>query len=71
MMTDNTIDVDAVIRHLAALRVINAIDFMDAVFMRDGKVLEVSHAYRDDFRFTGLSNSYYIETYLGKDEDPQ
>ena len=63
-MDKNRIDVDAVLDALTERRRVNSIDIMEAVFMRDGKVLEVTHSARDDFRFTGLCNTDFVGTHI-------
>ena len=69
-MTDNTIDVDAVHDAQIERHRVNSIDIMEAVFVRDGKVLEVSRLERDYFRFTGLNNVFFVSNYFGGREDP-
>ena len=59
-MTDNPIDVDAVHDALIERRRVNSIDILEAVFVRDGKVLNITHAQRQEFRFTGLANVNFV-----------
>ncbi len=61
-MTDNTIDVDAVLDAMIERRRINSINIMDAVFVRGGKVLEVTRAERDKWKFTGLGITDFLVT---------
>ena len=39
---------------------VNSINIMDAVFMRDGKVLEVTQTERDEWKFTGLGITDFV-----------
>ncbi len=59
-MTDNTIDVDAVLAAMIERKRVNSIDIMDAVFVRDGKVLKASYKARDSHRFTGLCTGDFV-----------
>ena len=59
-MTDNTIDVAAVHAAMFERHRVNSINIMDAVFVRDGKVLEVPQAERSEFKFTGLANVDFV-----------
>ncbi len=59
-MTDNTINVNAVHDAWSERRRVNSIDIMEAVFVRDGKILKVTRAERESFRFTGLGNESFV-----------
>ncbi len=59
-MTENTIDVDAVRAASIERARINAIGVRDAVFMRGDKVLKVTRAERDKWKFIGLGVTDFI-----------
>ena len=61
-MVDNTIDVNDVLDAMIERRRVNSINIMDAVFVRDGKVLEVTQAERSDYKFTGLGIVDFVAT---------
>ena len=63
-MAENTIDVDAVVDAMIERRRINSINLMDAVFVRGDKVLEVTQAERDKWKFTGLSITDFVDTHF-------
>ena len=63
-MTDNTIDVDAVHDALIVRRRVNSINVMDAVFVRDGKVLEVTAERRNEWKFTGLHIIDFVDAHF-------
>ena len=63
-MTENTIDVDAVHDAMIERRRINSINIMGAVFVRDGKVLEVTQTERDEWKFTGLNITDFVDKHF-------
>lgn len=67
-MTDNTIDVDAVLDAMIERRRINSINIMDAVFVRGDKVLEVTQAERDKWKFTGLGITDFVDCRIQRRE---
>lgn len=56
----NEIDLDEVDDLYKRRKRINDIKIADAVFVRSGKVVEVSQQARDDFEFTGLSTIDFV-----------
>ncbi len=68
-MTKKTIDVDAVIDAMIERGRVNSINIMEAVFVRGDKVLKVTKAERDEWKFTGLSISDFVYTHLRRDRE--
>lgn len=46
------------------LREINSTDLRDITWLKDGKKIECLQEAVEDFRFTGLSNTDFVEFYL-------
>jgi hypothetical protein len=61
MLMELGVDVDEVMRLITRRREINSIPIMDAIFVRDGRPVEISSEIRDEHRFTGLSLCDFVE----------
>lgn len=47
------------------LREINSIDLKEITWLKNGKKIEVPINDIEDFRFTGLNNTEFVDIYLG------
>jgi hypothetical protein len=61
-MTDKTqLDIDHVLRLKAELRRINSLDLAELEFMHSGAPVTVDREAIDEWRFTGLNNTDFLE----------
>ena len=60
------VDVDEILNMKAKLRYINYKSLDQIVWMRDGKPIEFSKQDVEDFKFTGLNNTDFINLWLEK-----
>ncbi len=64
-MTDfkikNIVDVDEILKMKAHMRFINTKAFDQIIWMRNGRVVEISENKIEDFKLTGLNNTDFVE----------
>lgn len=58
------IDVETIELALRVLGDLNRLDLCDVDFYRDGKLVPVTAAEIDEFKFTGLSNRDFVQYFL-------
>lgn len=58
------VDIDEILEMKAKLRFINHKAFDQIIWMRNGSAIEFSQCEKDEFKYTGLNNTDFIDFYL-------
>lgn len=67
-MTKVRVDIEEVMALKAGLSKIDRLEFNDIVWFKDGDICDIDQGTLDDWRFTGLSNSSFVEFNLFQSE---